>query len=338
MTSENHTFIIDEDLITYKRIDKILTAAMQNELSRARIQGLIKEGCVTRNGQMIDDPSLKIAMNDEIHLHIPPAKPATPMAENIPLDIIYEDDDLLVINKQTGLTVHPGAGNPSGTLVNALLFHCAGQLSGIGGVERPGIVHRLDKETSGLMVVAKNDHAHQHLSAQLKDRSLTREYWALVFKNPMPRKGQINGPIGRDPGNRLKMATRLARPSDLPKDPPRGWRVARTFYKIQANYGEALSTVKCKLESGRTHQIRVHMQALGHPLIGDPLYGAQSTAIASAMRKAEYSQEIIAQVLAFPRQALHAQNIAFIHPQSDQEMSFSSPLPEDLLKLIDLLA
>lgn len=332
-----HIIEVDEELAAHKRLDKMLAKALEDELSRARIQSLIKEGHLTLNAQICDNPSVKIKAGDHINLTIPKAKAATPQPENIPLDIVYEDEDLIVINKPAGLTVHPGAGNWSGTLVNALLHHCADSLSGIGGVERPGIVHRLDKETSGLMVVAKHDKAHNHLAAQLKDRSLSRQYLALTFKVPTPPKGEISGIIGRDPKNRLKMATKLARTHDPHQQPPKGWRTARTFYHVQEKWGQALAAVQCHLESGRTHQIRVHMQAFGYPLIGDPLYGVPQNAIISALKKADAPAELIDHITSFPRQALHAQKISFLHPGSGQLISLEASLPPDLEALLAAL-
>ena len=267
-----------------------------------------------------------MAKGHVIELVIPPSESATPEPENIPLEVVYEDDDLLVINKQAGLVVHPGAGNWSGTLVNALLYHCADSLSGIGGVERPGIVHRLDKDTSGLMVVAKHDKAHQGLAAQLEDRSLRRVYEALVLKVPIPIKGAVDMSIGRDPRNRLKMAVNV-----------KGGKDARTHYLVKENYKEALSLVECRLESGRTHQIRVHMQAIKHPLIGDPLYGPQDTAVRGALKKAGYEAETAEKMLEFPRQALHAGAIAFVHPLTGKSMDFTVQRPGDFSKLLKLL-
>ncbi|MCC6597626.1 MAG: RluA family pseudouridine synthase [Alphaproteobacteria bacterium] len=304
------------------RLDKALSD-MCFDVSRSRVQGLIVEGYALLNGVLCDSASRKVGEGDRVELVIPDAVEAVPQPENIPLDIIYEDEDLLVLNKQVGLVVHPGAGNYTGTLVNALLYHCAGELSGIGGVMRPGIVHRLDKDTSGLMVAAKSDLAHRGLSAQLEDRSLSRIYEALVLKVPVPLKGTIDRSIGRDPRNRLRMAIS-----------GQGARSARTHYHVRENFGGALARVDCKLESGRTHQIRVHMASIKHPLIGDSLYGPQVTAIAGAMKSAGYSAEAIAACTGFERQALHAREISFIHPADGEEMSFSVGLPEDMSNLL----
>jgi 23S rRNA pseudouridine1911/1915/1917 synthase len=308
-----------------QRLDKALGLLCEG-VSRSRIQGLIEEGRVSVNGQARTNASAKALEGDEVEIDVPAPVEAVPRPEKIALDVVYEDDDLIVINKPVGLVVHPGAGNYSGTLVNALLHHCAGGLSGIGGVMRPGIVHRLDKETSGLMVAAKNDFAHRGLSAQLEDRSLSRIYAALVLKVPVPLKGLVDMPIGRDPAHRLKMSVR-----------GRAGRPARTHYHVEQRFGEQAALVRCALESGRTHQIRVHMAAIKHPLIGDPLYGPQPTALRSAMVKLGLEAAALEQVLAFPRQALHAQEISFIHPASGEEMQFEAPWPEDMVKLLKLL-
>ena len=234
---------------------------------------------------------------------------------------------MLVINKTVGMVVHPGAGNQNGTLVSALLYHCGDSLSGIGGVKRPGIVHRLDKDTSGLMVVAKNDRAHNGLAEQLVDRSLSRLYQALVWKEPTPIKGTINAPIGRDQKNRLKMSVRSHAVG----------REAITHYLREETFSGIASLVTCKLQTGRTHQIRVHMQHLGHPLLGDPLYGLPPQEQRSLMNRGGYEEEDRDFVMAFPRQALHAAGIQFIHPVSGEEMEFESDLPQDLQELLDLL-
>ena len=249
------------------------------------------------------------------------------MPENIPLDIVFEDEHLIVINKQAGLVVHPGAGNYSGTLVNALLYHCADTLSGIGGVMRPGIVHRLDKDTSGVMLAAKTDQAHKGLAAQLEDRSLSRIYKALVLGVPQPRKGSVDQPLARDHRNRLKMAVNNSH-----------GKTAKTHYQVERDFKGVLSLLECKLESGRTHQIRVHMGYAGYPLIGDPLYGPQPTAVRAALKRGGYEPETIEEVMAFPRQALHAAAISFIHPASGEEMAFEAPMPEDFAGLIGLLS
>ncbi|MCB1592857.1 MAG: RluA family pseudouridine synthase [Alphaproteobacteria bacterium] len=308
-----------------QRADKAL-AALSPELSRTRIQALIEEGQVSINGDALGSASRKLEAGDHVRIVMPAPVPSVPAAENIPLDIVYEDEDLLVINKAAGMVVHPGAGNWSGTLVNALLHHCADSLSGIGGVVRPGIVHRLDKDTSGLMIVAKNDKAHRHLAAQLSERSLSRTYFAVVLGVPMPIKGVIDQPIGRDKVSRLKMSIRGTNLRD-----------ARTHYFVTERYGEACSLVQCQLETGRTHQIRVHMQLLGYPLVGDPLYGPQRTALSSKLKKAGYETEIIEKICNFSRQALHAAAIEFIHPRTETALEFEIEPPEDFCNLLKML-
>lgn len=323
MTQDNEIIELTvPDNMHMSRLDKVV-AELCDDLSRSRLKPLIKEGCISVNGQAITQVSFKVPAKSKLILSVPPAVDDTPKPENIPLDIVYEDDDLLVINKAIGMVVHPGAGNHDGTLVNALLYHCRDNLSGIGGVKRPGIVHRLDKDTSGLMIVAKNDLAHQGLSEQLQDHSLYRVYAALVWKVPLLRKGKVDHAIGRHPTNRLKMA--LKRGED--------GRHAVTHYTVEETFGEYASHVTCQLETGRTHQIRVHMQHLGHPLIGDPLYGLPDQEGVALLKKADYEGDRIEQVMAYGRQALHAKAIAFIHPRNGEEMRFESEYPQDWLNL-----
>lgn len=307
------------------RLDKALSA-LHEDLSRARIQSLIKDGKVRINGFAADGASERVKKGDVIEIAIPPLQEAQPQAQNIALDIVYEDDDLLVLNKPAGLVVHPGAGNHGGTLVNALLHHCGASLSGIGGVIRPGIVHRLDKDTTGLMIVAKNDFTHQGLSAQLAERTLGRIYIAVVCGILMPPMGVVDKPLGRDLKNRQKMAITS-----------KNSREAQTHYKVLQQFRDTFSLVECMLETGRTHQIRVHMTHLKAPLIGDPLYTIQQTALRAALKKVGYAEEVQDYVLNFPRQALHAKEIHFIHPRSEEEMSFESDPPEDVFKLLKLL-
>ena len=318
--SETLQFVIEENA-SPMRLDKAL-AALTPDYSRARLQPLIKSGQVVVSGYIIKKPSHEVLAGDEITLTVPPAVEDEIKAEDIPLDIVYEDDDLLVINKAVGMVVHPGAGNWDGTLVNALLHHCKGNLSGIGGVQRPGIVHRLDKETSGLRVVAKNDYAHQGLSEQLQDRSLSRIYTAFTWRVPTILKGKVDMPIGRDSANRIKMAIMM-----------HSGREAVTHYRVQDRYGDAASNIECKLESGRTHQIRVHMKHIKHPLIGDPLYGLPAQEGTALLKRAGYEQEAITAIMSFDRQALHAGEIGFIHPTSGEEMRFKCEMPADLLNL-----
>lgn len=311
--------------LTGERLDKAL-AVLCEGYSRSRLQSLIENGDVTVNGAVCTGSKYKVNAGDVIKITVPPVVDAIPRPENIPLDIVYQDDDLLVINKPVGLTVHPGAGQHTGTLVNALLYHCAGQLSGIGGVARPGIVHRLDKDTSGLMVVAKNDRAHQGLSDQLVDRSLSRIYTAFVWKVPMPIKGVIDIPIGRHKTSRIKMAVHGA-----------AAREATTHYHMAEAYGKTAAKVICQLETGRTHQIRVHMTHIRHPLIGDAIYGLSDQDSRSLLNRAGLEEDAKQAVMALDRQALHAGEIGFIHPLNGEEMAFEAPLPEDLQQLENIL-
>lgn len=305
------------------RLDKYLATALEG-LSRTRIKALIEAGEVTSGEIPVTDASLKLKGGEAFTLRVPELEDADPEPENIPLDIVYEDDDLLVINKAPDMVVHPAVGHRGGTLVNALLYHCGDSLSGIGGVRRPGIVHRLDRETSGLMLVAKNDAAHAHLTAQLADRTLGRVYRTIVFGVPIPPLGTVDKPIGRHPSNRLKMAAG-----------GKDGREARTHYRVLQTFAGGLAAeVECRLESGRTHQIRVHMQAIGHPVWGDPLYGAQPTALKGAMKRHEVPEDRREALLAFPRQALHAQEIHFVHPRTEEDMSFEAPPPEDFESLV----
>lgn len=289
------------------RLDKVSVGLFPN-VSRARMQALIAQGALKLNNKICRDNNHAVVVGDHIGLVEPPAVPADPQAESIALDIIYEDKDLLVINKPVGLVVHPAPGSPDGTLVNALLAHCGDSLSGIGGVKRPGIVHRLDKDTSGLIVVAKNDKAHRGLSEQLLDHSMARTYYAFVWGVPMPRAGKIDAPIGRHPVDRKKMAVVKA-----------GKR-AVTHYEVIEELDSA-ALLRCKLETGRTHQIRVHLSHSGHPLVGDPVYG-----------KGRRPPPI-----PLPRQALHAAEIKFKHPVTGKMLEFSCDLPPDLSALMSAM-
>lgn len=309
------------------RMDKVLSDLAGDGVSRSRLKTLIVDGQVTLNGTLCDDASRKVAAGDVIELVIPDAVEAVPQPENIPLDIVYEDEHMLVINKAVGMVVHPGAGNPNGTLVSALLYHCGDSLSGIGGVRRPGIVHRLDKDTSGLMVVAKNDRAHNGLASQLSDRSLSRIYQALVWKMPVPIKGRVNAPIGRHQTSRLRMSVRSHAMG----------REAITRYLREETFNDVISLVTCQLETGRTHQIRVHMQHLGHPLLGDQLYGLPAQEQRSLLNRAGYDEDVRDEIMEFPRQALHAAEIHFVHPITGEEMEFEADWPEDLMSLLSIV-
>ena len=308
------------------RIDKFL-AEICEDLSRNRVQGLIDDGHVSVDGAVVTRAKQKPLLQQSVVVVIPELLDPVPEAQDIPLDIVYEDEHLLVINKASGMVVHPGAGNHDGTLVNALLHHCGDSLSGIGGVKRPGIVHRLDKDTSGLMIVAKHDKAHKFLSKQLADRSLSRVYWAVCWGVPEPIVGRVNLPIGRSPHDRLRMCIRR-----------RDGREAATRYKVVERYGsnkKALSLVECKLESGRTHQIRVHFEALGFCLVGDRVYGAQLSLKKALLKRGDLFDGVGEQILNFPRQALHARELSFVHPKTKERMTLSAAPAADFQALID---
>jgi len=314
------------------RLDKLLAEAV-GELSRTRLKTLIEDGRVRLEdgGGPVRDPAFKVRAGHVFIVEVPPAVPATPEPQEIPLNVVYEDDDVIVIDKPAGMVVHPAPGSPDGTLVNALLAHAAGRgkgsgtaggLSGIGGVERPGIVHRLDKGTSGLMVVAKNDAAHQCLSKQFHDRTVERAYKAVVWGVPSPSAGEITGNIGRSPSNRKKMAV-----------VKRGGKPALTRYKVLRAFGDVASLVECRLATGRTHQIRVHMAHLGHPVIGDPLYGSASKTRIATISEA---QRLVIQGL--NNQALHAYLIGFTPACGGDMLRYESKLPIKINELIDILA
>jgi 23S rRNA pseudouridine1911/1915/1917 synthase len=307
-----------------ERLDRLLAARVAN-LSRSRLKMLIVDGQVAIDGGTIRDPAYRVNAGERIALTIPPAAPAAPEAESIPLHVVYEDDELIVIDKPRGLVVHPAAGHWTGTLVNALIAHCGASLSGVGGVKRPGIVHRLDKDTTGLLVVAKTDRAHQALAAQFADHGRTgpleRGYLAFVWGVPDRPKGTIEAPIGRHPHARDKMAVR-----------PDG-RPAVTHWQVVERYPgpegrPVASLLDCRLETGRTHQIRVHLAHLGHPLLGDSVYGPGFKTKAAHLTAA--GQEALA---ALARQALHAYLLGFKHPISGESLLFRAELPADLVRL-----
>jgi 23S rRNA pseudouridine1911/1915/1917 synthase len=324
MTQNHFEFIANDDDVK-ARLDKCLAQHCEG-LSRARVQALIADGQCRVNARLEDSGSYRVKLNDRIELSVPDPVASEIQPEDIDLDIIFEDEDVIVLNKPAGLVVHPGAGNWSGTLVNALLFRFKGQLSGIGGVERPGIVHRLDKDTSGLMMVAKTDRAHKSLSGQLADRTLSRVYHALVMKVPTPLKGAVNIPIGRHQQQRIKMSIFAPGASAAGL---RQAKEAKTHYHVIKNIRDALSLVECRLETGRTHQIRVHMAHLRHPLVGDPLYGPQQNALFATVQRAGFYEDVVRQIMEFPRQALHAKKISFEHPVSGEVMHFEAEYPED---------
>lgn len=312
-----------------QRLDRVLADAAEAaglSLSRTRLQALIAEGQVLIDGVVVRSAKVKLVAATLVSVTIPEAKPAEPEGQPIPLDVVYEDEHLLVLDKPVGLVVHPSAGHADGTLVNALIAHCGDSLSGIGGVKRPGIVHRLDKDTSGLMVVAKTDAAHEGLSAIFADHgrsgSLIREYRAFVWGVPDRGSGTIEAALARDPHNRLKIAV-----------VPRGrGRSAVTHWQREEIFGTCASLIRCRLETGRTHQIRVHLAMSGHPLIGDDVYGAGFRTKAARLPK--QAREI---ALALHRQALHAESLGFRHPVTGESLLLHAALPADLATLHTVL-
>ena len=286
------------------RLDAFLAKQLP-ELSRSRIQQLLEQGCILAEGRP-GKKNQRLSPGERILLDLPEPAEADPEPEEIPLDILFEDEDLLVVNKPKGMVVHPAPGHESGTLVNALLHHCGDSLSGISGVKRPGIVHRLDKDTSGLMLAAKTDRAHASLAAQLGDHSLHRVYAALLIGTPRPPEGTVDLPVGRHPRDRKKMAAGIP-----------GGRPAITHYRVLETF-PGYSYAECVLETGRTHQIRVHMASLGHPVAGDPLYGGRCP-------------------LPLSSQCLHAREICFRHPVTEEEMTFSCPLPREFSAVLEKL-
>ena len=288
------------------RLDRLLAAALP-ALSRTRLKSLIEDGRVAADGATITEPSYRVKPGESFSVEVPPAAPATPAAQAIALDVVYEDDDLLVVDKPAGLVVHPAPGNPDGTLVNALLAHCGDGLSGIGGVRRPGIVHRLDKDTSGLMVVAKNDKAHIGLSAQFTVHRIIRAYEAITWGVPTASTGTVDQPIGRHPKDRKRMAVVAS-----------GKR-AVTHYRLLAAAGMAASRLEVTLETGRTHQIRVHLGTLGLGIIGDPIYRPRRTKVVSSGLNSEIAK--------LGRIALHARRLGFEHPVLQKKLSFDRPPP-----------
>ena len=302
------------------RLDKFLGGQF-SDISRARFQRLIVNGHVSVEGAIQKDGGIKLKPGQRVVVEVPDAKQPEPQAEPISLDIVYEDKDLIVINKPQGLVVHPGAGNETGTLVNALIAHCGASLSGIGGVKRPGIVHRLDKDTSGLLVIAKNDKAHQSLSEQFaahgRDGQLQREYLAFIWGQPERRNGTVHTGIERSSANRQKMAVSKSQSA----------KEAITHWQLEENFGVA-SLLRCRLETGRTHQIRVHMAHLGHPLLGDNVYGSGFNA--SKVKLSAPTRDALGYVRG---QALHAAVLGFTHPRTAKQLRFVAPLPKALAAL-----
>jgi 23S rRNA pseudouridine1911/1915/1917 synthase len=305
--------VIEGVLEDGQRLDKALAEA--SGLSRERVKALLAEGRVSLDGKPAVQPSAKAPEGARFRIDVPQATPARAAAQDIPLVVVFEDEHLIVVDKPAGMVVHPAAGNPDGTLVNALLHHCRGRLSGIGGVARPGIVHRIDKDTSGLLVVAKSDAAHEGLARQFAAHDLERAYLAVCNGHPAPLAGTISGRIGRSDANRKKMAV-------LPNNSSRGKHAVTRYKVLEALAGCAL--VECRLETGRTHQVRVHLSSIGHALLGDPLYGRPNPQVREILRR-----------LNFDRQALHAAILGFLHPVTGDKLRFTSDLPPDMKELID---
>ena len=300
--ADNYTFVVQNAGV---RIDRFLTDNIP-EITRSAVQKIIDEANVTVNGEVVPK-NYKCRVGDNVDVTVPDAKPLEAVGQNIPIDIVYEDDHLLVVNKPKGMVVHPANGNPDGTLVNALLYHCGDSLSGINGVIRPGIVHRIDKDTSGLLIVAKSDKAHIGLAQQIKDHSFSRAYEAVVYGNIKEDSGTVCQPIGRDTKDRKRMAVTM-----------KNSKPATTHYEVIKRYGE-FTHVRCVLETGRTHQIRVHMAYLGHPVAGDAVYGPRKV------------------ITRLNGQCLHAKHIGFVHPVTNEYLEFESDLPEYFTSFLNYL-
>jgi 23S rRNA pseudouridine1911/1915/1917 synthase len=292
------------------RLDRALADVVPT-LSRERLKALIRSGAVEASGSAVRDPALKVKGDEALSVVVPKPTPAHNEPQDIPLTIVFEDEHLLVVDKPAGLVVHPAAGNLDGTLVNALLHHCAGKLSGIGGVARPGIVHRIDKDTSGLLVVAKTDVAHEGLAKQFAAHSVDRRYLAIVSGVPKASEGTIEAPLARSAANRKKIAI---------VEGHRGKRALTRWKRLELLRDSAL--VECRLETGRTHQVRVHMASIGHPLLGDQVYGRSGKTQGKLLKE-----------LGFQRQALHAAELGFTHPVTKNRLSFASPMPPDMQEL-----
>ena len=324
--TDTHIITVTDEMAGV-RLDKLLTQEIP-DMSRSRLKNLINEEAVTltnlSGARTIPTPSRTVKPGDSIKIIIPDAAEPDPIAENIPLDVVFEDEHIILVNKPAGMVVHPAPGSPTGTLVNALLYHCGDSLSGIGGVKRPGIVHRIDKDTSGIIIMAKHDKAHVGLAEQFADHSIERLYTAICKGHPNPANGRIEGHIARHSTDRKKMAV---------YDGHGKWAEThyRTLKHYQASGKPIASLIECKLETGRTHQVRVHMNHIGHALVGDPVYGRTaklSNSVAGPVRAA---------VQSFNRQALHARTLGFIHPVSGKAFKFESELPYDMKGLIETL-
>ncbi|MGN0525288.1 RluA family pseudouridine synthase [Eubacterium sp.] len=300
--ADNYIFVVKNAGV---RIDRFLTDNIP-EITRSAVQKIIDEANVTVNGEVVQK-NYKCRVGDNVDVKVPDAKPLEAVGQNIPIDIVYEDEHLLVVNKPKGMVVHPANGNPDGTLVNALLYHCGDSLSGINGVIRPGIVHRIDKDTSGLLIVAKSDKAHIGLAQQIKDHSFSRAYEAVVYGNIKEDSGIVCQPIGRDTKDRKRMAVTM-----------KNSKPATTHYEVIKRYGD-FTHVRCVLETGRTHQIRVHMAYLGHPVAGDAVYGPRKV------------------ITRLNGQCLHAKHIGFVHPVTNEYLEFESDLPEYFTSFLNYL-
>lgn len=300
---DTRNFLVDEGYEKV-RIDKFLSD-LNKDFTRSHIQKIIDQGLVNVNGKSVKS-SYKLSKNDEVIIHIPTPKVMNIEPYDYPLDIIYEDDDILIVNKEKGMVVHPAPGHYNDTLVNAIMFHCKDNLSGINGELRPGIVHRIDRDTTGVLVICKNDFAHENIAKQLKEHSITRKYYAIVVGNVKDDSGKIDAPIGRNPNDRKKMA--------IVKD----GRTAVTHYKVLERFGN-YTFIECELETGRTHQIRVHMKSIGHPLLGDDVYGAH---------KSQFNLD---------GQTLHAGVLGFIHPRTGEYVEFTAKLPDYFEKILNVL-
>ncbi|MQY42688.1 RluA family pseudouridine synthase [Epibacterium sp. SM1969] len=339
MGSRQISFVIAEN--PPKRLDKALSRDVPEAeaLSRTRLARLLEAGAIAVNGQEMRDAKARVNEGDTVEIIVEEADESHINAEDIPLDVVFEDDDLIVINKPAGMVVHPAPGSPSGTLVNALLHHCGENLSGVGGVKRPGIVHRIDKETSGLLVVAKSDAAHHGLAAQFEKHTVERYYRAICYGVPASNDPRLRGVRGAsfEPGNILKLTTQLARhKTDRQRQAVlfQGGKHAVTRVRVVESFGapETAALVECWLETGRTHQIRVHLAHAGHGLLGDPTYGGKRKISPKALPPAA-----IAAISNFPRQALHAAVLGFEHPVSGENLRFEAPLPADMQALLDAL-
>ncbi|MFN7180466.1 RluA family pseudouridine synthase [Hyphomonas sp.] len=318
-----------------QRLDAFLGARAEG-LSRSRAKALIEEGAVSVDGKAETNARAPVRSGSLYVIDLPPPVPAEPQAEAIPLDILFEDDHLIVLNKPAGMAVHPAPGSETGTLVNALLAHCKGTLSGIGGVERPGIVHRIDKLTSGILVAAKTEAAHTGLAALFERHDIERMYLAVTRGAPRPLSGTIDGAIARSIGDRKKMSVHRNPESPAARRAVTHYRTAETFgVRDKQSHLPAAALVECRLETGRTHQIRVHMTHIGNPIVGDPVYGRQSSLAALGSGPAHTAA--LDAVRSFPRQALHAAVLGFVHPVTGQTLRFEAPLPDDMSGLITAL-